>query len=333
MADIMAEVNHVKKIYRLNIKEPGIKGAFRNLAHAKWTEKTALDDISFQMKEGQALACIGENGAGKSTLIKIMIGILTPTAGDVTVYGGHPRESGKEYLRKIGVVFGQKSNLWTDLPVEESYQAVKTLYRLDPGEYKKNYDMIVQLLELAPILSSPARKLSLGQRMKADSGMAFLHSHRLLYLDEPTIGLDINIKHTIRSFLRQMNQEKGVSIFLTSHDLDDIDEICDDAIVLSGGKLFYNGSLDALKQQYVHERSIRVTGVQKSDIRKYLPDARISREGRVTRIDYPMQAYGAETVLNAVSQAFDIEDISIQAPDIDTVVSHIFSREKEASAL
>ena len=139
-----------------------------------------------------------------------------------------------------GVVFGQKSNLWTDLPVEESYQAVKTLYRLDPGEYKKNYDMIVQLLELAPILSSPARKLSLGQRMKADIGMAFLHSPRLLYLDEPTIGLDINIKYTIRSFLRQMNQEKGVSIFLTSHDLDDIDEICDDAIVLSGGKLFYN---------------------------------------------------------------------------------------------
>lgn len=241
---------------------------------------------------GQALACIGENGAGKSTLIKIMIGILTPTAGDVTVYGGHPRESGKEYLRKSGVVFGQKSNLWTDLPIEESYQAVKTLYRLDPGEYKKNYDMIVQLLELAPILSSPARKLSLGQRMKADIGMAFLHSPRLLYLDEPTIGLDINIKHTIRSFLRQMNQEKGVSIFLTSHDLDDIDEICDDAIVLSGGKLFYNGSLDALKQQYVHERSIRVTGVQKSDIRKYLPDARISREGRVTRIDYPMRPTG-----------------------------------------
>ena len=139
-----------------------------------------------------------------------------------------------------GVVFGQKSNLWTDLPVEESYQAVKTLYRLDPGEYKKNYDMIVQLLELAPILSSPARKLSLGQRMKADIGMAILHSPRLLYLDKPTIGLDINIKYTIRSFLRQMNQENGVSIFLTSHDLDDIDEICDDAIVLSGGKLFYN---------------------------------------------------------------------------------------------
>lgn len=333
MAEFMAEVNHVKKIYRLNVKEPGIRGAFRNLAHSEWTEKTALDDVSFRMDEGQSLACIGENGAGKSTLIKIMIGILTPTSGSVKVYGKNPRESGKEYLRRIGVVFGQKSNLWIDIPVMESYQAVKTLYRLDPKEFRKNFDMIVELLELAPILSSPARKLSLGQRMKADIGMAFLHSPRLLYLDEPTIGLDINIKHTIRSFLRQMNQEQGVSIFLTSHDLDDIDEICDDAVVLSGGRLFYNGSLNALKQQYVHERTIRVTGVQKNDIRSRLPGARITREGRVTRIDYPMDAYGADAVLSAVSQAFDIEDITIQAPDIDTVVSHIFSREKEAAAL
>lgn len=333
MTEFMAEVNQVKKVYRLNVKDPGIKGAFRSLAHPRWIEKTALDNVSFQMKEGQALACIGENGAGKSTLIKIMIGILTPTDGDVKVYGKNPRESGKEYLRKIGVVFGQKSNLWIDIPVMESYQAVKTLYRLDPEEFRKNFDMVVELLDLAPILSSPARKLSLGQRMKADIGMVFLHSPRLLYLDEPTIGLDINIKHTIRSFLRQMNREQGVSIFLTSHDLDDIDEICDDAVILSDGRLFFNGSLNALKQQYVHERTIHVTGVQKSDIRSRLPGARITREGRVTRIDYPVDSYEADVVLNAVSRAFDIEDITIQAPDIDTVVSHIFSREKEASAL
>lgn len=253
----MIEVTNVRKIYRTNIKKPGLKGAFENLFHSEWMEKAAIDDVSFKIKEGQALACIGENGAGKSTLIKMMIGILTPTEGEIKAYGKNPRQAGNEYLRKIGVVFGQKSNLWTDIPVIESYEAVQTLYKLDKKLYRRNFDMIVELLDLAPILYSPARKLSLGQRMRADIGMVFLHEPELLFLDEPTIGLDINIKQTIRDFLRRMNQEKGVSIFLTSHDLDDIDEICDDTIVLSGGKLIFDGSLTDLKNTYVKKQIVQ----------------------------------------------------------------------------
>ena len=232
----MIEVTNVRKVYRTNIKKPGLSGAFENLFHSEWIEKAAIDGVSFQIKTGQALACIGENGAGKSTLIKMMIGILSPTEGEIRAYGKNPRQGGKEYLRKIGVVFGQKSNLWTDIPVIESYEAVRTLYRLDKQAYRRNFDMVVELLDLAPILQSPARKLSLGQRMRADMGMVFLHEPELLFLDEPTIGLDIHVKHIIRGFLRQMNQEKGVSIFLTSHDLDDIDEICEDTLVLSDGR-------------------------------------------------------------------------------------------------
>lgn len=253
----MIEVMNVRKIYRTNIKKPGLKGAVENLFHSEWVEKDAIDDVSFRIREGQALACIGENGAGKSTLIKMMIGILTPTEGEIKVYGKSPRQAGNEYLHKIGVIFGQKSNLWTDIPVIESYEAVKTLYKLDKQMYRKNFDMVVELLDLVPILESPARKLSLGQRMRADIGMVFLHGPELLFLDEPTIGLDINVKQTIRGFLRQMNQEKGVSIFLTSHDLDDIDEICEDTIVLSGGRLIFDGSLTDLKNTYVKKQIVQ----------------------------------------------------------------------------
>ena len=326
----MIEAQNLSKAYKINRKKAGLKGAIGNLFHAEWAEKVAVDRLSFHMREGKALACIGENGAGKSTLIKMMIGILTPTSGKIRVFGQDPRRGGREYLRRIGVIFGQKSNLWTDIPVIESYHAVKTLYKLDGEMFRRNYDRVVELLDLEELLPVPARKLSLGQRMRADIGMVFLHSPELLFLDEPTIGLDINVKHTIRTFLRQMNQETGTGIFLTSHDLDDIDEICDDAIVISGGKLIYDGTLARMKHRFVQDKMIQVTGKQERDLQDLLPSARISREGRVTRIVYPIQEYSSAEVLAAVSGCFAIEDITIQEPDIDEVVSRIFGGEGRA---
>ena len=227
-------------------------------------------------------------------------------------------------------MFGQKTNLWTDIPVIESYQAVKTLYRLEEKAFRQNYDRVVELLTLQSLLSVPARKLSLGQRMRADIGMVFLHSPELLFLDEPTIGLDINVKHTIRTFLRQMNRETGTGIFLTSHDLDDIDEICDDAVVLSGGRLIYDGTLEQLKHRFVQDKMIQVVGKQEGDIRSRLPLSKISVEGRVTKIVYPVREYSSAEVLAAVSACFAIEDITIEEPDIDEVVSRIFAGEGTA---
>lgn len=324
----MIRAEHLKKVYRVNVKKTGLRGSFENLFHSEWIQKAAVDGISFHMEEGRALACIGENGAGKSTLIKMMIGILTPTEGAVRVFGQNPREGGRKYLRRIGVVFGQKSNLWTDIPVIESYQAVKTLYKLDDKAFRQNFDRVTQLLSLEQILPVPARKLSLGQRMRADIGMVFLHSPRLLFLDEPTIGLDINVKHTIRTFLRRMNQEMGTGIFLTSHDLDDIDEICDDTIVLSKGKLIYDGTLENLKHRFVRDRMIQVVGNKEGDIHALLPRAAVTQEGRVTKIVYPISEYTSAQVLEAVSRSFCIEDITIQEPDIDDVVSRIFGGEE-----
>lgn len=326
----MIEAQNLSKAYKINRKKAGLKGAIGNLFHAEWAEKVAVDRLSFHMREGKALACIGENGAGKSTLIKMMIGILTPTAGQIRVFGEEPRKAGRDYLRRIGVVFGQKTNLWTDIPVIESYQAVKTLYRLEEKAFRQNYDRVVELLTLQSLLSVPARKLSLGQRMRADIGMVFLHSPELLFLDEPTIGLDINVKHTIRTFLRQMNRETGTGIFLTSHDLDDIDEICDDAVVLSGGRLIYDGTLEQLKHRFVQDKMIQVVGKQEGDIRSRLPLSKISVEGRVTKIVYPVREYSSAEVLAAVSACFAIEDITIEEPDIDEVVSRIFAGEGTA---
>ena len=321
----LINVENLSKIYRTNVKEPGLKGAFKSLVHTEWKEKIAINDISFTMQEGESLACIGENGAGKSTLIKMLVGILTPTSGTTKVYGQSPMEHRKDYLRKIGVLFGQKTNLWIDIPVIESYNAVKVLYKLDAGEFKKNVDTVIELLDLAPILSSPARKLSLGQRMKADIGMVFLHSPSILYLDEPTIGLDINIKHTIRQFLRTMNKEKGTSIFLTSHDLDDIEQICDTSLVLSKGKIYYNGTLDNLKTRFASKKVIEISGLMKKDIKTVLPDIDVFVDGRKARIEYEAEKYTPEEMLATISKCFAIEDISIQEPDIDYVVSRIFT--------
>lgn len=324
----MIEAENLRKVYKVNVKKAGLKGAFGNLFHTEWLEKAAVDGLTFQMKEGRALACIGENGAGKSTLIKMMIGILTPTGGEIRVFGKNPCQGGRKYLREIGVVFGQKTNLWTDIPVIESYQAVKTLYKLEESAFRKNFDRVVELLALEELLPVPARKLSLGQRMRADIGMVFLHEPRLLFLDEPTIGLDINVKHTIRTFLRKMNQETGTGIFLTSHDLDDIDEICDDALVLSRGKLVYDGTLEQLKHRFVRDKMIQVVGKQEGEIRQLLPLAKVTVEGRVTKIVYPTGEYSSDEVISAVSRSFYIEDITIQEPDIDEVVSRIFGGEE-----
>ena len=323
----LIQIENLTKIYRQKIKQPGLKNALKGLFHTEWTEKTALDSISFTMAEGESLACIGENGAGKSTLIKTLVGILTPTSGSVKVYNQNPMHHHETYLRKIGVIFGQRSNLWTDIPVIESYRAIQTLYKLDYNMYEKNMKMVTELLDLEPILNFPARRLSLGQRMKADIGMVFLHSPQILYLDEPTIGLDINVKFTIRKFLRKMNQENGTSILLTSHDLDDIEQISDNALVLSKGKIFYHGPLGELKSNYATTRLITIKGSAK--LSEGIPSSiKIEEDGITTKITYDTRNHSSADMLTLVSRHFDVQDITIEEPSIDFVVSRIFAGEQ-----
>ena len=321
----LIQAENLTKIYRQNIKQPGLKGALKSLVKTEWMKKVAVDSISFTMAEGESLACIGENGAGKSTLIKMLVGILTPSSGSVKVYGENPMHHHEAYLRKIGVIFGQKTNLWFDIPVIESYRAIQVLYKLDYKVYEKNMKMVTELLELEPILRFPARRLSLGQRMKADIGLIFLHSPKVLYLDEPTIGLDINVKFTIRRFIRKMNRENGVSVLLTSHDLDDIEQISDKALVLSKGKIFYHGSLAELKSNYATTRLINVKGRLTADISALAPDVEIKSDGLTTRLSFDTRSHSSSEMIDLVSRCFDIQDITIEEPGIDHVVSRIFT--------
>ena len=322
----LIQVENLTKIYRQKTKEPGLANAVKGLFKTEWVEKTALDNISFEMAKGESLACIGENGAGKSTLVKLLVGILSPTSGSVQVYGQNPMRHHEDYLRKIGVIFGQRSNLWTDIPVIESYRAIQTLYKLDYNLYEKNMKMVTELLDLEPILNFPARRLSLGQRMKADIGMIFLHSPEILYLDEPTIGLDINVKFTIRKFLRKMNQEHGVSILLTSHDLDDIEQISDSALVLSQGKIFYRGPLDKLKSNYATTRLITIEG-SILDISQLPEDIPMERDGMTIRLTYDIHSHTSADILEIISKCFVVRDVTIEEPGIDHVVSRIFAGE------
>ena len=255
-----------------------------------------------------------------------MTGILAPTSGSIDLHDQRITVNSNKYHQKIGVVFGQRSNLWTDIPLIESYKMVKSIYKVETLRFKKNFDMIVELLNLEDILYLPPRKMSLGQRMKADIGMSILHEPDIVFLDEPTIGLDINMKYTIRSFIKTINQKKGVTVFLTSHDLDDLDEICKNILVLSKGKIFYEGRIDELKQKYADERKVIINGIYKSDLSKKFPNLKVETEGLRTQLTYKKGEYSSQEILNIISSAFDIEDISIQEPGIEHVVSNIYSK-------
>lgn len=321
----LIDAHSLSKSYRTTIKAPGLLGAFRSLIKPEYKHVDAVQNVSFIMKEGASLALIGENGAGKSTLIKMLVGILTPTQGHVSINGHIPQRHEESFLCKIGVIFGQKTNLWWDIPVIESYRAIKTLYKLPNAEYQAMYEEVVEALDLTSIIHSPARKLSLGQRMRADVGMVFLHKPSLLFLDEPTIGLDVNVKHTIRSFIRMMNKEHGMGVLLTSHDLDDIEEICEDTIILSGGKSIYQGKINTLKNSYVKEKVVRVTGEQHVKIEQFLPGASVVQDGRIATITYDHHSIPSSTLLETLNRCYSIEDIVIQEPSIESIVSRIYT--------
>lgn len=312
----MMEINDLKKYYDYS-KKPFL--------FSKKVAQKAIDGITFSQKQGQAIACIGENGAGKSTLIKCALGILSPTSGNVRLFGEDPRHKKKYCMQKVGVVFGQKTNLWIDIPVIESYKAVKQIYKVDTDIFKRNYEMVIELLELKDIINVPARKLSLGQRMRADIGLVLLHGPDLLFMDEPTLGLDINVKHTIRKFLRQLNQREKTSIFLTSHDLDDIDQICDDAIVISKGKQIYSGKLGGLKNVYADTHIIKISGIKTGDILSCFPNIELTEKENQSIISWEKDIYSVQEIINGVFKMYDVADIEVREPDIDEVVSRIFT--------
>lgn len=253
----MIEVKNLQKDYQIYSSRKGIAGAFRDLFQRESKIVSAVNNISFQIKEGEIVGYIGENGAGKSTTIKMLTGILTPTQGEIVCNGMNPHLQREEYVRTIGVVFGQRSQLWWDIAVQESFRLLQKVYQVDEKTYHQHMDLILSTLDLEPLLDKPVRKLSLGQRMRAELAAALLHNPAILFLDEPTIGLDVLVKMKIREFLQEINRLYRTTILLTTHDISDIEALCDRVMMLDNGKIIYDGGLVDLRRKYATEKQIQ----------------------------------------------------------------------------
>ena len=292
------------------------------------TEVQAVDGISFSVERGEMVGYIGPNGAGKSTTIKMLTGILVPTSGRLSVAGVDPSRNRVDLTRRIGVVFGQRTSLWWDLPLRDSFELLRRIYRVEPGRFRRNLDEFCELLDLDELLDTPVRQLSLGQRMRGDIAAALLHDPEILYLDEPTIGLDVVSKSRLREFLRRINAERQVTLLLTTHDLQDIEQLCSRVMVIDHGSLVYDGSLAALHSQGASTRTLVV------DLVDPLPaGARIEVAGAtVRRVDGPRQwlsfptEASAAPLVAAVAASYDVADLSILEPAIEDVIADLYAR-------
>ncbi len=285
----------------------------------------AVHDLTFAVAAGEMVGYIGPNGAGKSTTIKMLTGILVPTGGQVRVAGLDPSRDRVELARRIGVVFGQRSTLWWDLPLRDSFELLQKMYRISPARYRDNLDRFVDLLDLGDQLDTPVRQLSLGQRMRGDITAALLHDPEVLYLDEPTIGLDVVSKGRLREFLRALNAERGTTLLLTTHDLQDIEALCDRVIVIDHGTSVYDGSLAGLHAQGGSTRTLVVDLVDEAPAVE-VPGATVRRvEGPRQWLSFPADA-SAAPIVAAVAAAYDVADLSIQEPDIEDVIRELYSR-------
>ncbi|WP_119730297.1 ABC transporter ATP-binding protein [Thermomonospora amylolytica] len=289
------------------------------------TAVRAVDGVSFTVREGEFVGYLGSNGAGKSTTIKMLTGILTPTSGSVRVAGLDPSRRRTALARRIGVVFGQRTTLWWDLPLRDSLTLIRHLYQVDAGEHRRRLEELTGLLDLGPFLATPVRQLSLGQRMRGDLAAALLHDPPLLVLDEPTIGLDVVSKATVRGFLERLNAERGTTILLTTHDLGDIERLCRRVMIVDRGRLAYDGDLDRLRASVAADRMLVV------DLVRPAPPVQLDGVG-VERVDGPRQwlrvprGMNAAAVVAALARRYEIADIALREPDIEEVVTRLYRR-------
>ncbi|NYI77868.1 ABC transporter ATP-binding protein [Nocardioides panzhihuensis] len=296
-------------------------GAFRRTS----VVKHAVHDLSFDIEAGEMVGYIGPNGAGKSTTIKMLTGILVPSGGSALVAGLEPSRQRRELARRIGVVFGQRTSLWWDLPLHDSFELLRRIYRIPDQTFRRNLEDHVALLDLGDLMDTPVRQLSLGQRMRGDIAAALLHDPEILYLDEPTIGLDVVSKGRLREFLRALNHERRTTLMLTTHDLQDIEALCDRVIVIDHGTAVFDGPLSSLRATGGSSRTLVVDLVDEA--------SPIAIEGaRVVKIEGPRQwlafpaGASAAPLVAQITAAYDVADLSIHEPDIEDVIRQLYSR-------
>ena len=317
-------VEHLSKHFKVFKRRTGFWGNLSSTVSRQHDIIKAVDDVNFSLERGELVGYIGANGAGKSTTIKMLTGILVPTSGHIDVMGLTPYRHRKENTRRIGVVFGQRTQLWWDLPVIDSFELLKHIYEIPQNLYKQNLEFFSELLRLQPFLSTPVRRLSLGQRMRCDLTAALLHNPEILYLDEPTIGLDVVAKEQVRQFLRQVNAERQVTVILTTHDLNDVEKVCQRLVIIDSGKIIYDGGIDALKKRYGKTRMLIVDLAQAySDIQLEEVDL-TRRDGNRIWLAFDRDTISASEVIAQLTARYEIQDLTISEPEIEEIVRRIY---------
>lgn len=329
----MIEVDHLTKEFVSNKKYKGLKGAFKGLISFDKVKKVAVEDVSFNIHKGEIVGYIGSNGAGKSTTIKMMTGILMPTKGTCTVNGIVPYKARQKNAQNIGVVFGQRTQLWWDLPLSETFSILKEIYGVSDEDYKERMTFLNQTLELEPFMESTVRTLSLGQRMRADIAAALLHNPKVLYLDEPTIGLDVVVKDHIRAAIKEINERYQTTVVLTTHDLSDIEELCNRIIIIDGGKLIYDGTIEKIKTLFGAKKTVSFDvkdtkpfeGIDYRSLFGLSEDA-LSYELHPSEISFCFKKDKLHftDLMNEVARTSEIRDVKIKDTDIGDIVKSIY---------
>lgn len=323
MPQIIAE--NLTKSFRIAEREPGNWGAVRGLFRRRYREVRALDRVSFSLEEGELVGYIGPNGAGKSTTVKLLSGIMVPDSGHCRVMGRVPWQERIPHVRQIGVVFGQRTQLWWDLPVVESFELLRDMYGVEPGAYRRTRDELISILSLESLLDVPVRQLSLGQRMRCDLAAALLHAPRLLFLDEPTIGLDAVSKLAVRDFVRRLNRERGLTVILTTHDLDDIEALCTRVMVIANGTILSDGTLAGLRSRVSSERRLTVDLEADGALVEDPAAEVVVRDGNRVILRFDPQAVSSAALIARITARYPVRDLFVTETPIEELVGRLYA--------
>ena len=317
-------VKNLCKSYRVAKRNSGFKNAFKAFFKRDYKIVRAVDDITFTIKKGEIVGYIGPNGAGKSTTIKMLSGILMPDSGKITIDGMEPMVDRVKYVKEIGVVFGQKSQLWWDIPAIESFDLLKDIYKIPNEDYIKTRDELINLLNLTEIVKMPVRQLSLGERMKCELVASLLHNPKILFLDEPTIGLDAISKVVVRDFIKKINKEKKVTVILTTHDMADIEKLANRVIVIGNGKKLYDGDIDDIKKRYSNEKIVEVYYENLANIPVIKNTSIVSNENGIIKIKIDAKKITVSDVVREYSKVCEIKDINVLSSPIDDIIYKLY---------
>ncbi|MBX0326973.1 ABC transporter ATP-binding protein [Oscillochloris sp. ZM17-4] len=322
----LIEVENLQKSFSRPVRRAGRLGALRGLLAREYVTMEAVAGVSFTLEAGAMAGYLGPNGAGKSTTMKMLTGILVPSGGRIEVGGLVPHRQRVAHVRRIGVVFGQRTQLWWDLPTIESFELLRHVYKIPMARYRENLKAFSELLELGPFLDTPVRQLSLGQRMRADLAAALLHDPAILFLDEPTIGLDVVARERIRGFLSEINRERGVTVILTTHDLSDVERLCQRVVLIDHGRVIYDGGLDQLKTRHGRWRTLVVDLADASCAPLVEMADLVRQEGPRAWLRFDRERTSAAALIAEVAARYPVRDLTVEEPEIEAIVRGIYER-------